>query len=359
MRKPFLDNIRWAVVLLVIFYHVFFEFNSVGVLGAIGGFTFPQYQDGILYFIYPWFMILLFLVSGICSRYSMEKYSSKEFLKMRVRTLIVPGILGVFVYQWIVGYITTKASGPDAQKVLETVPLVAKYIICSLGGIGPLWFAHLLMILCLFVPLFKVIDKNNRFYEICGKANLIVLFALAVPLWGCSYILNTPVITVYRFGIYGFAFFAGYFVFAHEQIQEKLEKIACPLLIIAVLCGIGYSIYFFGQPYADDKVLTHPLTNLYAWIMCLAVLGSAKKWFNFQNKFTVYMSQNSFGYYVLHMLWIILPAYLLKNFTDLPVWCIYVLTGLSGFIMTSAEVFVMKRIPVLRYCVLGIKKKKE
>ena len=32
MRKPFLDNLRYGIVLSVVAYHVFYQFNSVGVI---------------------------------------------------------------------------------------------------------------------------------------------------------------------------------------------------------------------------------------------------------------------------------------------------------------------------------------
>ncbi|HBM75175.1 MAG TPA: acyltransferase, partial [Clostridiaceae bacterium] len=67
MRKHYIDNIRWATVLLVLVYHVFYLFNSVGVLGGVGSFSEVQYQDAVLYFVYPWFMVLLFLIAGISS----------------------------------------------------------------------------------------------------------------------------------------------------------------------------------------------------------------------------------------------------------------------------------------------------
>ena len=36
-RKLYLDNIRWSTVLLVMFYHVCYLFNDVGILGGIPG----------------------------------------------------------------------------------------------------------------------------------------------------------------------------------------------------------------------------------------------------------------------------------------------------------------------------------
>ena len=68
MRKYYLDNIRWITVVLVVIYHVIYIYNGITV-GVIGPFAKVQYQDGVQYILYPWFMMLLFIVAGICSRY--------------------------------------------------------------------------------------------------------------------------------------------------------------------------------------------------------------------------------------------------------------------------------------------------
>ena len=104
MRKLYLDNIRWATVLVVIVYHVFYLFNACGVFGGVGSFAPVQYQDAFLYFVYPWIMVLLFLIAGMCARYSLEKYSAKDFIKMRTRTLLVPSTIGLFVFYWLDNY---------------------------------------------------------------------------------------------------------------------------------------------------------------------------------------------------------------------------------------------------------------
>ena len=67
-RKPYLDNIRWATVVLVVIYHVIYMFNGVQPFGVIGPFREHQFQDGFLYLVYPWFMALLFVV-WLCRQY--------------------------------------------------------------------------------------------------------------------------------------------------------------------------------------------------------------------------------------------------------------------------------------------------
>ena len=51
MRLHYLDNIRWATVLLVLFYHVCYMFNGVGALGGIAGAKSLACFDAVLYFV--------------------------------------------------------------------------------------------------------------------------------------------------------------------------------------------------------------------------------------------------------------------------------------------------------------------
>ena len=80
-RKYWLDNLRWVTVLLVLLYHVFYFYNNKGVFGGIGGFgewpQVKQYQDVVMYILYPWFMPLLFLVAGISAHYALAHHSGK------------------------------------------------------------------------------------------------------------------------------------------------------------------------------------------------------------------------------------------------------------------------------------------
>ena len=67
MRKYYLDNIRWITVVIVVLYHVIYMYNAEGIPGVCGKITDleVQYFDVFQYIVYPWFMMLLFMVSGI------------------------------------------------------------------------------------------------------------------------------------------------------------------------------------------------------------------------------------------------------------------------------------------------------
>ena len=95
-----------------------------------------QYYDIFLYAVYPWFMLLLFLISGICSRYYLDNHTAKEFAKSRTRKLLIPSTIGLFVFQFIQGYVSMSIS--DAFDSMQEVPGVIKYFIMALSGTGVL-----------------------------------------------------------------------------------------------------------------------------------------------------------------------------------------------------------------------------
>lgn len=351
MRKHYLDNIRWITVILVLIYHVFYMFNAAGVLGGIGSFSSPQYQDAFLYFVYPWFMVLLFVVSGMSAKLALDKKTNKEFIRARTLKLLVPSTLGLFAFQWIVGYLNIYAGGG-----LEALPAFLRYPVAVLTGIGPLWFIQLLWLFSLLLVLIRKIDKNNKLYDLCGKLGTVCVVGLLLPIWGASQILNAPVITTYRFGIYFLAFLLGYFVFSHDEVMEKVERIRVPLLIAAIVFGVAYKWYFFGKNYTDDACLKHIFTSVYLWTAVLAVLGCGKAWLNKTSPFASYMSRSSFGIYIVHYAAILAPCYWLKNYTSLPPALIYVIAIIAVCALSPALYELIRRIPVYRYFVLGIKK---
>ena len=89
-RYAYLDHIRWMTVLLVIVYHVCYLFNGVGILGGVPNARNLPFLDTISGTVYPWFMVLLFVVAGMCARFALVQQGNRAFLRNRARKLLVP-----------------------------------------------------------------------------------------------------------------------------------------------------------------------------------------------------------------------------------------------------------------------------
>ena len=363
MRKHWIDNLRWVTVLLVLFYHVIYFYNNKDVFGGIGGFgdypQVPQYQDVVMYILYPWFMPLLFLLAGVSARYALEKQSVKAWFKARTRKLLVPGTIGLFVFQWMTGYFNTQIAGRG--DVLASAPPLGKYLMCAISGTGPLWFIQLLWLLCLVLLLVRVLDKNDKLWNWCGKCSMILLLLLGVLFWlGEQTLAFNPrpdsldgLWNLYKPFFYLVPFLLGYFVFSHDAVHEKVKSAWIPLMAAAVGSGIVLILTTFGQNNTTPEYLVSPLNCLYGWLMCLALMGWFHAYFDYTGRFATYMTRSSYGLYIVHYLVVASLGYMMKTYTQQPPVAMYLILTIAVFTLSPLLYELLRRIPIVRWCVLG------
>ena len=367
MRKHWMDNLRWVTVLLVLFYHVIYFYNNKGVFGGIGGFgpypEVPQYQDIVMYILYPWFMPLLFILAGISARYALEKKSAGDWFKARTRKLLVPGTIGLFVFHWMTGYFNTAVGrGLD---IFDGMPGVAKYALMAVSGTGPLWFVQLLWLLSIVLLLVRKLDSKDKFWNACGKLSIVWIIMLGVLFWaGEQTLIKNPrpesadgLLNLYKPVFYLICFLLGYFVFSHGEVQQKIKQAWIPLLGCAVVAGTVLIVTTFGQDNTSAIYMSSPLNCLYGWLACLALMGWFQAKFDYTGKFAGYMTRTSYGLYIDHYLVVAAIGYMLKMYTQLPPVAIYIILTIAVFTLSPALYELLHRIPFIRWSVFGEKKK--
>ena len=366
MRKHWIDNLRWVTVLLVLLYHVIYFYNNKGVFGGVGGFgNGPQYQDVLMYVLYPWFMPLLFLLAGVSARYSLGCHTAKDWFKSRTLKLLVPATIGLFVFQWMTGFFNTHVAGTD---VMAAVPQPFKYFLWAFSGIGPLWFIQDLWLFSLILLLVRKVPCSVKSCGLFASREWLlvaVLVLLGVFFWlGQQTLVFNPrpesadgLWNLYKPVFYFIIFLLGYYVFSRDEVQETLGKAWIPLMAAAVISGTVLTITTFGQNNTIPQYMSTPLNCLYGWLMCLAVMGWFKAKFDRTNAFAAYMTRSSFGIYIVHYLVIASLGYMMKLYTQLPPVAIYAILTVAVFTLSPLLYELIRRIPFLRWCVLGIRKK--
>ena len=363
MRKHWIDNLRWVTVLLVLLYHVVYFYNNKGVFGGVGGFgDGSQYQDVLMYVLYPWFMPLLFLLAGVSARYALEKHSGKEWFKSRTRKLLVPATIGLLVFQWMTGYFNTHVGGVD---VMAAVPQPAKYFMWAFSGIGPLWFIQDLWLFSLILLLIRKIDAKDRLYGWCDKLGFVWVVLLGILFWaGQQTLFFNPrpesadgLWNLYKPVFYFIIFLLGYYIFSRDEVQETLGKAWIPLMAAAVISGTILTVTTFGQNNTVPQYMSTPLNCLYGWLMCLAMMGWFKAKFDKTNAFAGYMTRSSFGLYIVHYLVIASLGYMMKVYTQLPPAAMYAILTVAVFTLSPLLYEIIRRIPVINWCVLGVSKR--
>ena len=371
MRRHWVDNLRWVTVLLVLFYHVIYFYNNKGVFGGIGGFDDgPQYQDVVMYILYPWFMPLLFLLAGISAKYALDSHSCREWLKARTRKLLVPATIGLFVYHWMTGYFNTHvAAMTQVNDFTADLPGPIKYIIWAFSGIGHLWFIQDLWLFSIVLLILKRLDPNDKLHVWCGKlfkgkATIVWMILLGIVFWAAQYTQIMDVthplaglINLYKPLFYLILFLMGHYVFSHNQVHETLAKYWIPLVIIAIASGAWLVFTTFGEVNTTPQYLNSVPNCVFGWFACLAMIGWFQACFDKTSAFASYMTRSSYGIYIMHYLVIAGLGTILKLHTTLPPLAIYITLTIAVFTLSPLMYEEIRRIPIIRWCVLGEKRR--
>ncbi len=364
-RYHFIDNLRWVTVVLVLIYHVFYNFNAQGVFGGIGGFCEHQWWDTVCTVLYPWMMPLMFVVAGASSRYALQHRTAREFLRERTRKLLVPSTLGLLLFGWVLGFVNMKAGGGALP---ESMPVVVKFFIGVISGTGPLWFIQDLYIFSLLLLVVrKVIDADRveAWLARCsGMVLRMVLIAFFFLLWGLAQTQIDEVGTfdglfnLYRPIYYFVVFLVGYYLFSSERVHALLAEQSFAMLVASINVALFFVRMYYGVDYSSPAVLQGFVCSLYCWAMVLGLFGAFKRWCNHISPFASYMTRSSFGLYIVHMT-VCTSACLWLKGTDLPLWAIYSLALIATIVGSVVLWEVMSRIPLIRWCVFGIKGKPQ
>lgn len=362
-RYHFIDNLRWVVVLLVLLYHVFYNYNSLGIFGAIGGPEGSRGADIVMYPIYPWFMVLLFALAGASSRYALRGRTAKEFRRERTRKLLIPSTIGLLLFGWVLGLLNTHIATASGNLPVDNLPLPIRYIIWVASGTGPLWFLQdLFLYSLLLLPARRIVsaEQVDEWLSKRSEGTLWALLVLIAPLlWGVAQSqIDNPtaaqgLLNLYRPVFYFVPFLVGYYLLSSERIHDLLRKGAWWLVGAAAVCATGFTAHRFGQDYTAPEVVQSPDYNLFAWVATLALVGLFGRTADTTGPFAEYMRRSSFGLYVVHMTVCTAVCYWLQG-CGLSVVATYALAIVGTFGGSVALYEVLHRIPIVRRYLFGI-----
>ena len=131
------------------------------------------------------------------ARYYLQSHTTKQFVKDKTRKLLVPSTIGLFVFQWLLGIYNLKIGG---GLNIAGLPMPILYLITVLSGVGPLWYIQMLWLFSMLLLVVRKIEKD-RVWNFCSKAPVWSILMLTIVVYGSAQVLNTPVVTVYRFGM--------------------------------------------------------------------------------------------------------------------------------------------------------------
>jgi len=334
-RRFDLDWVRIAAFGLLILYHVGmlyvpwdFHIKSDHRIAAL---------EPWMRLLNPWRLALLFLVSGVATRFMLAKLSPGPLLRARTARLLLPlafGMLVVVPPQAYLQVLDSVGSGGGFLAFYRAHYFAFGPQFCQPGPClllptwNHLWFIAYLWIYTLALgAVLAVAPGLLRRAEaalarpVSGVTLLLVPAALlaAYRLWLLPSFPSTHALVGdwYNHALYGSVFLFGFLVARVDSVWRTIATLRWWATgLAAAIFGFGLVLRLTGT--AEQASLPWSLYRGvsyggYQWFCIVALLGFAVRWLNHDSAARRYLTDAVFPYYIVHQTAIILIAHPLKG----------------------------------------------
>ncbi len=357
IRRYDIDWIRVLAFDILILYHVGLFF--VPWHYHINNNETVEWMSYPMFFIHQWRIPILFVISGMGTRFALSNKTGAGYIKERFIKLLIPLIAGIIVVVSPQVYLERLTQGRTTGSFLEFFP-------SFFDGVYPignfswhhLWFLpYLLLMSVSYTPIFlKLKNDKNKIVILLSKIfdrSPWSLFVFALPLLIVEIslrpsfpITHTLLGDWYALASYSILFISGYILISiGESFWKATDKIKRYTLIFGV---IFFLILLHQWDNAEDNIFILVIRVLNMWCWILTVFAYSSKYLNKESKVIRYRNEAVYPFYILHQAIILFIGYLLIDSSLHYMWkFIIMVTGTFGFSWIIYE-FVIRRFKILR-----------
>jgi len=376
-RRPrllFIDNLRWAMIVLVISMHAADTYSPLGnwyyvdrkPLSTASLLAFAAWQ----LYLQSFFMGLLFFIAGFFVPPSLDRKGPRQFVRDRAFRLGLPVLFYMFVLGPITEYFCAHSWNSTAPTSFANEWV--KHIRNGqfLQENGPLWFCLALLIFSLaYVALRAVQPAIKAGHEDRQPPGVGKQFGFAVAMATSTFVVRLVLPSGFSFLNMHLGDFHQYILLfvagvAAARGQWLLElNLSAGARWLAIVLPFGFAAWliilrvggaFTGNGGAYSGGWHWQAASINVWesftcvAMCLGLLVIFGAAFDRQGPLAKLLSDNAFSVYVFHPPIVIMSARLLHTCLWPPLLKFIVLTcmGVAASFTLSATVF--RRIPLLR-----------
>ena len=368
-RLFFIDNLRAAVIALVVAHHVALVYGA----GAPFYYVEPPFEDPLAFlallvfvlFNQAWFMGALFLLAGYFTPGSFDRKGPASFLRGRLLRLGVPLIVFMLVLNPIasIGYWQMPASltGITTPLTWEAYP----YLI----GLGPMWFVAMLLIFDFGYAAWRRLARNRRpSMSRSSSPGYLGIGGFILALAAASYLVRVVIpMGVDVVGFPTLAYLPQYLgLFALGAVASRrdwlrtmpgskgLAGLVAAAVAAVFLFPLALSGHLFSLELAEPSLFVgngHWQSAVYAlWDstfavgMCLGLITLFRRFFSSRGRAGRFLSKQSYAVYVIHVPLLVFLAVALKGIELAPLLK-FGLVSLIGVPACFAVAYVVRRIP--------------
>ena len=324
-RRYELDWLRALAVLVVFFYHSARFFN--GQYWDIRNTERSAWVDICSGFVGLWLIPLFFLVAGAATRYTVGKYTPRQYIRRRFKRLMWPFIFGVLLLSPLQAFLlsplarSSQSSWLDYYAEFYSAQLnAAQWSLAWLfEGLGfHLWFLGFLFVYSVMaLPVFAALHNSQagrNFVDwLAGRCRSfwgLLLWAVPLVIVQCALRAAFPeYLGPADFCFWLLFYLYGYLLYADLRILRGLVEQRRHILIMAVTTFLALAIAryagFVGAwqqrpDYSTGFLIFQVLWSLGAWAWLLYILALGVRFLYFGNATIRYATRAVLPFYVFH-----------------------------------------------------------
>lgn len=331
-RRIDLDWVRILAFGLLIFYHV-------GMLYVSWGFHIKSehrltWLEPVMLVLNRWRLSLLFLVSGVATRFMLDKSTPSKLARARSARLLIPLVFGMLVivppqsYLQIVESLGYPAGFLDFY-VRHYFAFGAQF--CPNPCIVlPTW-NHLWFVVYLWVYTMALIGVlalwpagadwlGRKLAAVLAGPGLLILPCLLYVIWRLVLFPAFPSTHAlfgdwYNHADHATAFLVGFLLVKQDMIWRELDRQRWIALTAAAVCFSAFILVRTGlfSPSPTLKWFAASAYGCYQWLAIAAVLGFARRCITADSPARRYLTDAIFPYYIVHQTAIIVIAHQLHG----------------------------------------------
>lgn len=374
-RKYFIDWVRVLAFFLLIIFHCAMPFVIFG--WEIKNDVQSPGLSRFIWWLHQWRIPLLFFVSGVGINFSLAKRPLLHFAGERVVRLFIPLLFAMFFTIPAQVYFEWLQQGKISMPYAAFYPTVWDMVPYPDGSLtwSHMWFVVYLFVYCmLLLPVFGLF-KINRL----ARSRTWLAEKLAHPV--AAALLFLPLATYY-FTLYleypeqqsllddWFLFvfcltllLYGYLLSASDRFWNTCARHRFWFLGIAGVCVLVLYMNYWWQldfpKEQDARLYAYGILNsIHVWFLIMAILGFAKKYLNFSNRFLEYTNKAVYPFYILHQTLIVAAGYYIVQW-PLPVMVKFLLLVIICFAILPLIYHWLIRPFMLTRILFGLKPKEQ
>lgn len=331
-RRIDLDWVRILAFGLLIFYHV-------GMLYVSWGFHIKSehrltWLEPAMLVLNPWRLSLLFLVSGVASRFILGKVRLAAFARGRSMRLLIPLIFGMLVIVPPQSYlqIVESLGYPQgfADYYLHNYLAFSAQFCPNPCIVQPTW-NHLWFVVYLWVYTMALAGLlslwpaaadwiGERLAAVLAGPWLLVLPCLLFAVWR---LFLSPIFPSthalfgdwYNHADYASAFLIGFLLARQDSIWRDIERQRWLALVLAAACFTVFVLVYVGVLPRSPMLrwIAGSAYGCYQWVAMAAVLGFARRHLTADGSVRRYLTDAIFPFYIVHQTAIIVIAHALRG----------------------------------------------